>query len=206
MAYIPPKPARNPNLPSPRLEIPPKSSDSPRGPRLPSLQIATGVPYQSPQPSSRPPRPSLKLPGASSASFSSLSYTPRVKDDPFATTTPESYSVQQLQQQQQRNGQAGDRTGFDSNLSELISRLAVDPSLTEDDDHPASSRKADRSRASASGLSTASSSSSSASSSSSSLVLRPDDFDDLGKLGEGASGEVRKVRHRPTGILMAKKV
>jgi mitogen-activated protein kinase kinase len=29
---------------------------------------------------------------------------------------------------------------------------------------------------------------------------------DLGRLGEGASGEVRKVMHRPTGVIMAKKV
>lgn len=40
-----------------------------------------------------------------------------------------------------------------------------------------------------------------------------DDFDmspgalqDLGRLGEGASGEVRKVLHKPTGLVMAKKV
>jgi mitogen-activated protein kinase kinase len=28
----------------------------------------------------------------------------------------------------------------------------------------------------------------------------------LGRLGEGASGEVKKARHTPTGLLMAKKV
>ncbi len=31
-------------------------------------------------------------------------------------------------------------------------------------------------------------------------------LDILGRLGEGASGEVKKARHRPTGLLMAKKV
>lgn len=29
---------------------------------------------------------------------------------------------------------------------------------------------------------------------------------DLGRLGEGASGEVRKVLHKPSGLIMAKKV
>lgn len=38
------------------------------------------------------------------------------------------------------------------------------------------------------------------------LDVSPATLIDLGRLGEGASGEVRKVRHTPTGIIMAKKV
>lgn len=38
------------------------------------------------------------------------------------------------------------------------------------------------------------------------LDVSPATLVDLGRLGEGASGEVRKVRHTPTGIIMAKKV
>lgn len=38
------------------------------------------------------------------------------------------------------------------------------------------------------------------------LDIRPETLEDLGRLGEGASGEVRKVRHRPTGTVMAQKV
>lgn len=37
------------------------------------------------------------------------------------------------------------------------------------------------------------------------LDIRPETLEDLGRLGEGASGEVRKVRHRPTGTVMAQK-
>lgn len=36
--------------------------------------------------------------------------------------------------------------------------------------------------------------------------LLPSAFEDLGRLGEGASGEVRKVLHKPSGIVVAKKV
>lgn len=36
--------------------------------------------------------------------------------------------------------------------------------------------------------------------------VSPEMLTDLGKLGEGASGEVRKVRHTGSGIIMAKKV
>lgn len=36
--------------------------------------------------------------------------------------------------------------------------------------------------------------------------LCPDALQDLGRLGEGASGEVRKVLHKPSGKVMAKKV
>jgi len=36
--------------------------------------------------------------------------------------------------------------------------------------------------------------------------LCPNALQDLGKLGEGASGEVRKVLHKPSGTVMAKKV
>lgn len=36
--------------------------------------------------------------------------------------------------------------------------------------------------------------------------LSPETLEDLGRLGEGASGEVRKVRHNPSGTIMAKKV
>ena len=36
--------------------------------------------------------------------------------------------------------------------------------------------------------------------------LGPDTLQDLGRLGEGASGEVRRVLHRPSGTVMAKKV
>lgn len=35
---------------------------------------------------------------------------------------------------------------------------------------------------------------------------QPSDFQDLGRLGEGAAGEVRKVLHVPTGQVMAQKV
>lgn len=38
------------------------------------------------------------------------------------------------------------------------------------------------------------------------LELNGGSLVDLGKLGEGASGEVRRVRHSPTGMIMAKKV
>lgn len=38
------------------------------------------------------------------------------------------------------------------------------------------------------------------------LDVSPEMLADLGKLGEGASGEVRKVRHTGSGIIMAKKV
>lgn len=38
------------------------------------------------------------------------------------------------------------------------------------------------------------------------IEVTPATLEDLGKLGEGASGEVRRVRHKPTGIVMAKKV
>lgn len=38
------------------------------------------------------------------------------------------------------------------------------------------------------------------------MKLSNETLQDLGKLGEGASGEVRKVRHLPTGMVMAKKV
>lgn len=38
------------------------------------------------------------------------------------------------------------------------------------------------------------------------LEVTPDSIQDLGRLGEGASGEVRKVLHRPSGQVMAKKV
>lgn len=36
--------------------------------------------------------------------------------------------------------------------------------------------------------------------------LCADTVQDLGRLGEGASGEVRKVLHKPSGLVMAKKV
>ena len=35
--------------------------------------------------------------------------------------------------------------------------------------------------------------------------LKPDDFEDLGEIGHGASGTVKKVKHRPTDQLFAKK-
>jgi len=38
------------------------------------------------------------------------------------------------------------------------------------------------------------------------LDISPSALQDLGRLGEGASGEVRKVLHKPTGLVMAKKV
>jgi len=38
------------------------------------------------------------------------------------------------------------------------------------------------------------------------LDISPTALQDLGRLGEGASGEVRKVLHKPTGLVMAKKV
>lgn len=38
------------------------------------------------------------------------------------------------------------------------------------------------------------------------LEVNPGNLRDLGKLGEGASGEVRKVQHTPSGMIMAKKV
>jgi hypothetical protein len=38
------------------------------------------------------------------------------------------------------------------------------------------------------------------------VEVNPGTLEDLGRLGEGASGEVRKVLHRPSGIVMAKKV
>ncbi|KAH8928158.1 Pkinase-domain-containing protein [Atractiella rhizophila] len=37
------------------------------------------------------------------------------------------------------------------------------------------------------------------------ISLNPGDMEDLGRLGEGAGGEVRKSRHKPTGLVMAKK-
>ncbi|GAA6063035.1 hypothetical protein JCM10212_001014 [Sporobolomyces blumeae] len=37
------------------------------------------------------------------------------------------------------------------------------------------------------------------------LDMSPEALQDLGRLGEGASGEVRRVLHKPTGIVMAKK-
>ncbi|BGO91663.1 hypothetical protein NBRC10512_008111 [Rhodotorula toruloides] len=37
------------------------------------------------------------------------------------------------------------------------------------------------------------------------LDISPPTLEDLGRLGEGASGEVRKVLHKPTGIVMARK-
>ncbi|GAA5835813.1 hypothetical protein JCM3766R1_005855 [Sporobolomyces carnicolor] len=37
------------------------------------------------------------------------------------------------------------------------------------------------------------------------LDMSPGALQDLGRLGEGASGEVRKVLHKPTGLVMAKK-
>lgn len=38
------------------------------------------------------------------------------------------------------------------------------------------------------------------------LDISPAAIEDLGRLGEGASGEVRKVRHKTTGLVMAQKV
>lgn len=38
------------------------------------------------------------------------------------------------------------------------------------------------------------------------LDISPSTIEDRGRLGEGASGEVRKVLHKPTGLIMAKKV
>lgn len=38
------------------------------------------------------------------------------------------------------------------------------------------------------------------------LEVGPEHLEDLGRLGEGASGEVRKVVHTKSGITMAKKV
>lgn len=38
------------------------------------------------------------------------------------------------------------------------------------------------------------------------LELKPEDFQILEKLGEGAAGTVRKVLYKPTGLIMAKKV
>ncbi|GAA5893448.1 hypothetical protein JCM8208_000804 [Rhodotorula glutinis] len=37
------------------------------------------------------------------------------------------------------------------------------------------------------------------------LDISPSTIEDRGRLGEGASGEVRKVLHKPTGLIMAKK-
>ncbi|GAA5926825.1 hypothetical protein JCM1841_001998 [Sporobolomyces salmonicolor] len=37
------------------------------------------------------------------------------------------------------------------------------------------------------------------------LDISPEALEDLGRLGEGASGEVRRVLHKPTGLVMAKK-
>lgn len=36
--------------------------------------------------------------------------------------------------------------------------------------------------------------------------LKPTDFENIQKLGEGAAGVVWKVRYKPTGLIMAKKV
>jgi mitogen-activated protein kinase kinase len=36
--------------------------------------------------------------------------------------------------------------------------------------------------------------------------LKTDDFDNILKLGEGAAGTVWKVKHKPSGKIMAKKV
>ena len=36
--------------------------------------------------------------------------------------------------------------------------------------------------------------------------LTDDDFDKLGELGAGNGGVVTKVRHRPSGLIMARKV
>lgn len=36
--------------------------------------------------------------------------------------------------------------------------------------------------------------------------VKPEDFENIQKLGEGAAGAVWKVKHKPTGIVMAKKV
>lgn len=38
------------------------------------------------------------------------------------------------------------------------------------------------------------------------VEMRTEDFEDLGRLGEGAAGEVRKVKYLHTGQVMAKKV
>lgn len=38
------------------------------------------------------------------------------------------------------------------------------------------------------------------------IEVTPGTLEDLGRLGEGASGEVRRVKHRPSGVVMAKKV
>ena len=38
------------------------------------------------------------------------------------------------------------------------------------------------------------------------MELKPEDFENLDKLGEGAAGTVRKVLHKPSGLIMAKKV
>jgi hypothetical protein len=38
------------------------------------------------------------------------------------------------------------------------------------------------------------------------LRLLAEDMEDLGRLGEGSAGEVRKVRHKKTGLVMARKV
>lgn len=38
------------------------------------------------------------------------------------------------------------------------------------------------------------------------IELKPTDFENIQKLGEGAAGVVWKVRYKPTGLVMAKKV
>jgi hypothetical protein len=38
------------------------------------------------------------------------------------------------------------------------------------------------------------------------MEMKAEDLETLSRLGEGAAGTVRKVLHKPTGLIMAKKV
>ena len=217
-AFIPPpRHPRRPHLPSPRLEIPSASSGpSSSGIRTPSSSSDDGTGSSSAGSSTaqiparaRAGRPRLSLPSTSTTSRSDIHAGPA--------------GLEHLSLDE------GDRTMRPGEMQSPIPPISRPPPSNKPKLGLQTSRTPSPMPA-LSGPSDSNNYTSSVSLASDSMVrstsfegalfaetsqanirgdeyrLSPDTLEDLGRLGEGASGEVRKVLHAPSGTVMAKKV
>ncbi|CAD6583755.1 MAG: Protein kinase C signaling pathway involved MAPKK protein [Cyphobasidiales sp. Tagirdzhanova-0007] len=216
-AFIPPpRHPRRPHLPSPRLEIPSASSGpSSSGIRTPSSSSDDGTGSSSAGSSTaqiparaRAGRPRLSLPSTSTTSRSDIHAGPA--------------GLEHLSLDE------GDRTMRPGEMQSPIPPISRPPPSNKPKLGLQTSRTPSPMPA-LSGPSDSNNYTSSVSLASDSMVrstsfegalfaetsqanirgdeyrLSPDTLEDLGRLGEGASGEVRKVLHAPSGTVMAKK-
>ena len=225
-SIIPPKKPRKPGMP--KLSIPSRPSSSPANPNQPSERSSSadrpGIAGN--EPSQRQP-PSLLIPQASSSSISlNNPYDDGYEEGNvgFNTTASSIYpdTVPHLTN-------AHDHNALTDDLRRAIGGLSVNDEERTDSGglripavggRKASTGFSDRgaanaasSRSAASGSSDTTTSKDGATTGSSRTAAKEDEdlvlqgnLEILSKLGEGASGEVKKARHTPTGLLMAKKV